>query len=40
MRRDQDITVTKNNSQTDLVVVQDGETLHAAIQYRMYVDRA
>lgn len=26
MRRDQDITVSKNNSQTDLVVVQDGDT--------------
>lgn len=26
MRRDQDLTITKNNSQTDIVVVQDGET--------------
>ena len=26
MRRDQDITVSKNNSQTDLVAVQDGDT--------------
>jgi len=25
MRRDQDITITKNNSQTDLIVVQDGD---------------
>jgi hypothetical protein len=26
MRRDQHITITKNNSQTDLVVIQDGDT--------------